>query len=118
MNNSANRGGADNVNHPNHYEKSCSLECIEVMYLVFGKKAVFNFCLCNSFKYMWRYKNKNGEEDLNKAEWYLNHVHNSICGISASKRDVVEKEAMEKCLELERLLFSLKHKSRGEKVED
>lgn len=68
----------DNVNHPKHYEGSTSLECIECMELVFGINAVCFFCLCNSFKYLWRYKNKNGEEDVNKAKWYLEYVEKCI----------------------------------------
>ena len=55
---------------PAHYEK-CSLECIDVMLAVFGRKAVTDFCIINAFKYMWRYEHKNGLEDLQKAERYL-----------------------------------------------
>ena len=62
----------DNVNHPSHYEKSCSLECIDVMEAMFGSEYLIIFCLMNAFKYLWRHKNKNGMEDLNKANWYLN----------------------------------------------
>lgn len=61
----------DNVNHPAHYESSTSIECIEAMELMFGPKAVYNFCVCNALKYIWRFKNKNGLEDLDKAGWYL-----------------------------------------------
>lgn len=61
----------DNINHPQHYEGHTSLECIDVMEIAFGPEAVAYFCLCNSFKYLWRYKHKNGLEDLAKAEWYL-----------------------------------------------
>ena len=68
----------DNVNHPAHYEQSCSLECIQVMELVFGANAVRGFCLCNAFKYMWRYKNKNGLEDLKKAQWYMNYAKDYV----------------------------------------
>ena len=60
----------DNVNHPAHYTE-CSLECIDVMLAVFGRKAVTDFCILNAFKYMWRYEHKNGLEDLQKAERYL-----------------------------------------------
>lgn len=60
----------DNVNHPTHYTE-CSLECIDVMLAVFGRKAVTDFCILNAFKYMWRYEHKNGLEDLQKAERYL-----------------------------------------------
>lgn len=61
---------SDNVNHPKHYADTCSLECIEAMEIAFGKDAVIAFCKCNAFKYIWRYQNKNGKEDLEKAMWY------------------------------------------------
>lgn len=60
----------DNIN-PDHYKSSTSLECIEAMEMVFGKTAVLNFCMCNAWKYIWRWKHKNGVEDLNKAKWYI-----------------------------------------------
>lgn len=60
----------DNINHPSHYESSTSLECIEAMEIAFGRQAVIDFCKCNAFKYIWRYKHKNGKEDLEKALWY------------------------------------------------
>ncbi|MBQ5695934.1 MAG: DUF3310 domain-containing protein, partial [Clostridium sp.] len=28
----------------------------------------------NIIKYVWRYKDKNGLEDLKKAQWYLNKL--------------------------------------------
>lgn len=60
----------DHIN-PDHYKNSTSIECIEAMQLAFGREAVLYFCLCNAWKYIWRWKNKNGEEDLNKASWYV-----------------------------------------------
>lgn len=60
----------DNVNHPHHYEGSTSIECIDAMLIAFGRDAVIQFCKCNAFKYLWRFKNKNGKEDLDKAIWY------------------------------------------------
>lgn len=57
--------------NPQHY-KETSMECIEVMQIAFGKEAVENFCMCNAFKYLWRYRSKNGLEDLEKANWYIN----------------------------------------------
>lgn len=66
------RGKENNVDHPSHYEKLCSLECIDAMEITFGIEAVIHFCKCNAFKYLWRYKNKNGLEDLQKALWYCN----------------------------------------------
>ena len=68
----------DNVNHPSHYEKSCSLECIDVMEAMFGPERLIVFCLMNAFKYLWRHKNKNGKEDLDKASWYLNKAKETL----------------------------------------
>lgn len=68
----------DNVNHPSHYEKSCSLECIDVMQAMFGPERLITFCLMNSFKYLWRHKNKNGKEDLDKANWYLTRAAETL----------------------------------------
>ena len=62
---------ADNVNHPAHYETG-KFECIDVMTEVFGKDTVKDFCVCNAFKYLYRHRNKNGDEDIKKAQWYLN----------------------------------------------
>lgn len=63
----------NNIN-PDHYKKECSLECIESMELIFGEKAVLDFCICNAWKYIWRWKNKNGKEDLYKAKWYIDRA--------------------------------------------
>ena len=61
----------DNVNRPQHYA-STSIECIDAMIETQGKEAVRAFCVCNAFKYLWRHNNKNGDEDVKKANWYLN----------------------------------------------
>lgn len=63
----------DNIN-PSHYKNSCSLECIDTMFIAFGYEYVYYYCLINAYKYLWRYKNKNGKEDIDKAEWYLNEA--------------------------------------------
>lgn len=58
------------VNHPKHYKES-SLECIETMIIAFGASDTAIYCCMNAYKYMFRYKTKNGLEDLEKANWYL-----------------------------------------------
>lgn len=60
----------DNVDHPTHY-KVHKHECIDEMVAVFGVEAVKHFCMCNAWKYRYRSVAKNGEEDLKKADWYL-----------------------------------------------
>lgn len=62
---------ADMVNHPAHYQKEGRKECIEEMIDRFGVEAVKNFCLLNAYKYMYRHEAKNGQEDIDKAQWYL-----------------------------------------------
>lgn len=64
--------------NPDHY-KNGKYECIDVMEEVTkdltGLEAV---CTGNVLKYIWRWKNKNGLEDLKKAQWYLNRLINTI----------------------------------------
>ena len=55
----------DNIN-PQHY-RSQPVECIEITHYM-------DFLLGNAFKYVWRHKEKNGSEDLNKALWYVNRA--------------------------------------------
>lgn len=64
----------DNVNHPKHYEGHCSIECIDNMRLIFGNQRVTDYCIVNAYKYLSRYKYKNGNEDLKKAKWYLDEA--------------------------------------------
>lgn len=59
-----------NVDHPQHYNQG-NYECIDVMIDTFGKYAAIDFCHLNAFKYLWRFKHKNGLEDLKKAKWYV-----------------------------------------------
>ena len=61
------------VNHPSHYNQG-GIECIDAMVAAFGKEAVENFCICNAFKYVWRNRDKNGFEDIDKAIWYLEKI--------------------------------------------
>ena len=62
----------DMVNSPLHYNKAGieTIDALEAM-LVDG----FDFYLQgNIVKYLWRFRYKNGVEDLRKAQWYLNKL--------------------------------------------
>lgn len=61
----------DVVNHPNHYCQG-GHECIDEMLLVFGVEAVKHFCLLNVWKYRKRALFKNGQQDIEKSDWYMN----------------------------------------------
>ena len=60
---------------PEHY-RECCIECIDAMEIAYGTENVALFCVMNAFKYLWRYKNKNGIEDLMKASTYLDMAAN------------------------------------------
>lgn len=60
----------DMVNSPPHYRAEGRKECIEEMIELFGVDKVIAFCELNEYKYRYRHEMKNGEEDLQKAEWY------------------------------------------------
>lgn len=63
----------DNVNHPSHYN-TAKHECIDEMIALFGVEAVKAFCRCNVYKYRYRANAKGGEEDLKKADWYMDKL--------------------------------------------
>ena len=76
----------DNVNHPEHYT-SGGIECIDAIRASLGDKDFASYCKGNIIKYLWRYRLKNGTEDLHKARVYLGWM------IEAEER--AEKEAKE-----------------------
>ena len=55
----------DNVNHPAHYNQG-GIECIEAIKAATGSGFI-KYCTGNVIKYLWRYDNKGGVEDLKKA---------------------------------------------------
>lgn len=76
----------DMVNHPSHYT-SGTIECIDAMIETQGVEAVKCYCKCNAFKYLWRHSFKNGEEDIDKARWYLNEYVKLRDGGTAESED-------------------------------
>jgi hypothetical protein len=69
---------SDNVNHPDHYQGKH--ECLDEMIALFGLEAVKHFCMCNVYKYRFRAARKNGAEDLNKADNYMEILMNLEAG--------------------------------------
>ena len=63
----------DNVNHPSHYTKG-SIECIDAIESALGKSDFQAYCQGNILKYVWRWKEKGGIEDLKKARWYIDRI--------------------------------------------
>lgn len=64
----------DVVNHPSHYTKG-RIECIDAIdSATVGKSGIEAVCVANVIKYLFRYEEKNGLEDVKKAKWYLNKL--------------------------------------------
>jgi hypothetical protein len=59
----------DMVNHPPHYN-TYGVECIDALRAATGEGFEY-YLQGNVMKYLWRYRYKNGVEDLKKANWYL-----------------------------------------------
>jgi len=65
---------ADNVNHPSHYTNG-KVECIDALESATdGLAGIEAVCTANAIKYLWRWKYKNGIEDLKKAQWYIDRL--------------------------------------------
>ena len=63
----------DKVNPP-HYKKG-SVECIDaIKAATVGKSGFEGYLVGNVIKYVFRYEDKGGVEDLRKASWYLNKL--------------------------------------------
>lgn len=60
----------DNINHPSHYCKG-GIECIDAIKASMTNKAFEGYCKGNVMKYIFRYEDKGGIEDLEKAQVYL-----------------------------------------------
>ena len=73
------RNGLDMVNHPKHYKAKNGMEVIDVIEAftanLKGYEAIYTGKV---IKYICRWKEKNGLEDLRKAQWYLNRLIKNI----------------------------------------
>ena len=63
----------DNVNNPQHYKAKAVRLVLDFEPITILKD--LPFCKGNAIKYVLRYKNKNGLEDLKKAEYYIKADH-------------------------------------------
>lgn len=74
----------DDPTNPGHYRQH-GIECIQVT-------ENMGFLQGNIVKYVWRYKDKNGLEDLNKAMWYLKRLIDKEAGSELSVSDTVKDQ--------------------------
>ena len=51
------------------------IECIDcIKSATVGKVGIEAFCVGNAIKYLFRYEEKNGIEDVKKARWYIDKL--------------------------------------------
>jgi len=62
----------DMVNSPPHYNAT-GIECIHAISAATGD-GFQHYLQGNIMKYLWRYRYKNGKQDLEKAKWYLDKL--------------------------------------------
>ena len=67
---------ADMVNNPPHYNQA-GVECIEAIRAATDEGYQY-YLQGNIIKYLWRYRYKNGVQDLEKAKWYLDKLIGEI----------------------------------------
>ena len=64
--------------NPSHY-RSGKIECIDALEsATVGKSGAEAVCTANVIKYLWRYEQKNGLQDIRKARWYLDRLIQTI----------------------------------------
>lgn len=64
-----------------YYTKEKHRECITEMCELFGDYAVYNFCVCNAYKYAYRAGLKEGNpaiQDFEKIRWYLAYANSIV----------------------------------------
>ena len=66
----------DAVKHPSHYTQG-GIECIEAIRASMTAGGFCDYCKGNIIKYIWRWRDKGGAEDLRKASVYLGWLINA-----------------------------------------
>ena len=63
--------------NPDHYKTDDGIECIDALRCS-AKNVLKGFAKANVLKYCWRYKDKGGKEDLEKAKVYMQWLLDSV----------------------------------------
>lgn len=66
----------DAVQHPSHYTQG-GIECIDAIRASMTADGFCDYCKGNILKYIWRWRDKGGVEDLRKASVYLDWLINA-----------------------------------------
>lgn len=80
--------------HPEHYTHG-EVECIDAIRSALGD-AFGPYCAGNVIKYVWRYRYKNGVEDLRKAHTYLEWLIEEAEYDKRAAEEVAQETALRK----------------------
>ena len=62
----------DLIHRPPHYQSDTSdVECIDCIQAAMTPEQFKGYLRGNAMKYLWRYEQKGGVEDLRKCHWYV-----------------------------------------------
>ena len=67
----------DAVNHPSHYTTG-GIEFIDYIQGKLTPEEFRGYIKGNVIKYLTREQHKNGDEDIRKAQWYLNRLADTL----------------------------------------
>lgn len=67
----------DVINHPSHYTFS-QIECIDAIKASLSSDGFTSYLQGNIIKYLWRWRYKNGNEDIDKAKWYMDKLEETV----------------------------------------
>ena len=69
---------SNRVHRPVHYTQG-KVECIDAIEsATIGLVGIVAVCVANVIKYVWRFALKNGIEDLDKADYYLQKLRTLV----------------------------------------
>lgn len=76
----------DMVNNPPHYNHK-GIECIQAIKAALTPAEFRGYVKGNIMKYVWREQYKNKDEDLKKAQWYMNELIKEIENVESGVTD-------------------------------
>ena len=62
------------INHPSYYTPGEVERIDAIKAAVKGLNGIEAVCVANAMKYLWRWKQKNGRKDIEKAKWYIDRL--------------------------------------------
>ncbi len=66
--------GPNVVSHPRHYMGHTGIEAMDALRSMMGREGMERYWEGCAFKYLWRWRAKNGVEDLKKARQCLDYL--------------------------------------------